>query len=330
MTFTTFGRALTIALASVILGGCGGAQTVTSTLPQGAQQAHKASGTYGDLIYVTTTKAVVMLTYPDGKVVGTIPWQGTSLDSSICSDPNTGNVFIPEGSGSSDSKIYEYAHGATTPMTTLSLPPGDSEPNGCAVDPTTGNLALIVWTPPTNQNAFLVYPGGAGTPVTYVDKKSSGLFYAAYDDSGDLFSFSGRFGLSIGEVRRGSSKFNYLRLANCEGCSWSKLVWDGTYLTLAYFGNSQTAIGRLATGRKKATLVNTIQLKDFSNSDGFFWLFNGSVISKYQTLRIGKNQGVGLWPYPAGGNLTARFHGVTKGKDDYISDFTVSVAPTRK
>ena len=233
------GRFLGLGLVVALLVGCGsGAQT--SAVPQGATgaQAHKASGSYGDLIYVTTTKAVVMLTYPDGKVVGTIPWQGTSLDSSICSDPNTGNVFIPEGNSSSDSKIYEYAHGATTPMATLSLPPGDSEPNGCAVDPTTGNLALIVWTPPTNQNAFLVYPGGTGTPVTYVDKKNRGLFYAAYDDSGDLFSFSGRFGLSIAEVRQGTSKFNYLKLADCEGCSWSKLVWDGTYLTLAYFGNS--------------------------------------------------------------------------------------------
>jgi hypothetical protein len=324
-------QALGLCAVVVMLAGCGGANTAMSgTVPQDVMaqgRAHEASGSSGDLIYVTTTKQIVMLSYPDGNVVGTLPWYGASLDSSICSDPNNGNVVIPEGSSGSDSKIYEYAHGATTPTAILSLPAGDSEPNGCAVDPTTGNLAVIAWIPPTNQNAFVIYPGGQGTPTTYKDNKVLSLFYAAYDDSGDLFSITqAHFGVRLAELRPGQSKFNILKFASCQDCNWSKLQWDGQYLTLTY----GDGIGQLALSRKTATLVNVVPLTGLANRNlGFYWIQNGSVFAEYQKLRKNYNEGVGVWPYPSGGNPMAKFYGVSKGPKDTINDLTVSINPSR-
>lgn len=310
----------------VIFAGCGGAQSAALPQSQGAMVNHRvqrASGSSGDLIYVSTAKGIVMLSYPAGTVVGKIPWYAHNLDNSICSDPTNGNVFIPEGN-----LIYEYAHGATAPFATLGVPSGDLEASGCTVDPTTGNLAIIAWLPPRNQNAFLVYLGAQGTPVTYFDKNVNGLTYAAYDDSGDLFSMTGAHnGVRLAELRAGKTTFNFLKFVNCL-CSWSKIQWDGKYLAFEYFPGSQRSIGQLSIGRRYATLVNSVQLSELANRGGNFWIYNGSVFAEYQKLRKNNSEGVGVWPYPSGGDATMRIYGGTKGRNDYISDLTVSVAPS--
>ena len=318
-------RASVISALVVLAAGCGAQNGTVPTVSSAQSGARQRSGSSGALIYVATTKHIVILSYPGGQIIGTIPWYGVRLDNSICSDPSNGNVFVPENNA-----VYEYGHGSTTPSTILAIPYEDQYPSGCTVDPKTGDLAVIAATQPTGRDGFLVYPGGTGTPVTYMDNKVNALYYAAYDASGDLFSVveDGAGGQRLAELRHGQTKFNFLKFANC-GCSWSKLQWDGKYLALAYFPGSQRSIAQLSLGRTTATLINSVNLSDMANRDGGnFWIYNGSVFAEYQKLRRNNNQGVGVWAYPAGGDTTARIFGSTKGPKDGISDLTVSVAPT--
>ena len=66
----------------------------------------------GDLIYVAAAGKSYVLTYPQGKLVGTIDYGAADA----CSD-SAGNVFLTVDQG-----VDEFSHGATSPSATLSVP----------------------------------------------------------------------------------------------------------------------------------------------------------------------------------------------------------------
>lgn len=318
-----------VSVAVAMLAGCGGASTVSVPSAMTPTVARHATSSYGDLLYVSTNKKIVMVSYPSGTVVGTISWYTSNPTYSICSDPNTGNVFIPEGN-----LIYEYAHGATTPTATLNVPSDDSEARGCAIDPTTGNLALVATIGSAESAGFLVYAGAQGTPTTYTNKQKVGdLIYAAYDWSGDLFSMEAchcQALIKLAEMKAGKTQLNFLKLENCLGCSYSKMQWDGQYLAFPDFGNGghERLMGQLQLTRTKANLVNTISLNDMDDN-GAFWIYDGNILTVLQNLKLHHSEGIGVWPYPAGGNPTMKFYDFTHGANESIYDLTISVAPTR-
>lgn len=131
-------RALTAIIFIALLAGCGGAQDALSV----AQISHSTSwmlpeAKSQDLLYVTGTAAgeVYVYTYPQRQSVGTL--SGLERPGGECVD-SAGDVFIA-ARNSKTGVIYEYAHGAPTPMATLT---DRGRPSGCAVDPVTGDLAV--------------------------------------------------------------------------------------------------------------------------------------------------------------------------------------------
>jgi hypothetical protein len=139
--------ALCIGAVAALLAGCSGAQLPIRT-PDAVSQtrAVATTGNRGrswmlpeakmqDLLYVSSSTAtgayqVSVFSYPGGRQVGTL---SVSAANGLCSD-KVGNVYIVE-----DPDVVEYAHGGTYPIATfddLLFPT-----NGCAVDPTTGDLA---------------------------------------------------------------------------------------------------------------------------------------------------------------------------------------------
>ena len=196
--------ALSTSAAAALLAGCGGTQPIS---PVGAAQftvGRRASGSASELIYVVTKPGVIMVSYPKGSIVGSIPWY--SSPSYICSDPTNGNVLIPEGN-----TIYEYAHGATSPSGSVAMPAGYQESQGCAVDPTTGNLAVSVYGSSSKGSisAVAIYPPGQATPTVYSDKTVNFFSHPAYDYSGNLFvsAYRSQGGIRIGELKPGQNTF---------------------------------------------------------------------------------------------------------------------------
>jgi hypothetical protein len=304
-----------------LLAGCSG--THNGAVPQvtpAASRAHRtSSGSSGDLLYAATQNAIVILSYPKWGVVAKIP----GAFYFVCSDPNTGNVFAI-----GDTQIVEYTHGGTTPIATLTVPSGYSGFTGCTVDATTGNLAVPTAGGPNNRGAILVYLGGQGEATPYSDSKLVDFRSASYDGAGNLYALGVNKATTprIAELMAGHNQFTLIKLSANDYPN--KLQWYGSYLVFQT-GNGRSlgsTVSQVEINGRTGTIVNSFKLSH-CNSD-YFWIYNGSLISFYYPPKARNNTAVAVWPYPTGGEPTSKFYGITKGRDDYAHDVTVSVAPS--
>ena len=325
MTINRFGRqAFRIGLAAALLAGCGGQSATELTPMQATARAHRASGSSGDLVYAITSKGIVVLSYPNWSIVARIrayrSWYG------VCSDPNNGNVFAIRGTN----EIEEYAHGGTTPIATIVLPSG--YPTACAVDPTTGNLAVTAISTPTElRDSLFIYPQAQGSPVTYTDKQLPGLISPAYDDVGNLFvsAVNKARGARIAELKVGRTQFTVIKITGYPNAYLRQIQWDGAHLVfLVPNGRGYgTTVDQLQIGGKTATIVHSFLLK-YCQSE-YFWIDNAtsSLLNFYYPPKTNNNYAVARWEYPFGGKPLSKIYRVTSGHD-FIYDLTVSVAPS--
>ena len=106
-----------------------------------------------ELVYLAGQQGdTYVYSYPSGKLVGTL--SGLGGGQYECVD-RVGDVFITTPTG-----IYEYAHGGTQPINFLPL----AHSSGCAIDPVTGNLAVVAIGP-----TIYVYANAQGNPTAYTD-----------------------------------------------------------------------------------------------------------------------------------------------------------------
>ena len=160
-------------VSAVLLAACGGGNggPISSTPVSGAQQS-TASHSGSDLLYVDqgyvlgnqTRGGVLIYTYPGDALVGQFtvsnPSYPPATTEGICSDTN-GNVFIEAGYYYGTT-IYEYAHGGTSPITSLSGLGNMIYADDCASDPTTGNLAVVTYGAVRGAGDVAVYTDAQG------------------------------------------------------------------------------------------------------------------------------------------------------------------------
>src|SRR5579871_6367789 len=126
--------------AAIAVTGCGGGSLAQSTA--NAQFLSRSASWMApglakrDLLYLTDdgNGNVYVYSFPEAKLKGTLT--GLNVPTGECVD-KAGDVWIVE-EGTND--IVEYAHGGTVPIATLTDP--NNAPEGCSVDPTTGDLAV--------------------------------------------------------------------------------------------------------------------------------------------------------------------------------------------
>lgn len=327
MRFWVLGlRALALGLAGAILASCGAQSgSQNAAIPRGVSaqsRAHKASGSYGDLVYAITSNGIVIVSYPAWSLVAKIAGYRTWY--SICSDPNNGNVFAI---ATDNNEIDEYAHGGTTPIATLTLPSG--YPTTCSVDPTTGNLAVVgIETPKELASSLFVYPQAQGNPTVYFDKQLPSLISPTYDNMGNLFiSAKDKPGGSrIAELKVGHDQFTEIKLIGHRDLYLQDIQWDGTYLVyLVPNGRGYgTTVNQLLVSGKTATIANSFLLNNCA--DEYFWIYNGALLSFYYPPKHDDNFAIAAWPYPMGGKPASKFYA---GKEHYTYDLTVSVGASR-
>jgi hypothetical protein len=351
-----FGRsALASCVAAAMLAGCGGKQPpigAPGAMPQTSAVAHAGRDTswtsgapvatvqasvpklagsseyveYSGLRTLPDTKSqrllyvsndgspfvVYVLSYPSGKKVGTL--DGFFGPGGECTEAS-GDVFITDTAEGGAGYIYEYAHGGTSPIVTLDDP--FTWPNGCAVDPTAGNLAVI------SVGGAAVFPNASGTPAAYTDSTLSEMTYGAYDNKGNLFvdgtaSSSGRF--AFAELPRGASTFTNISVSDSFENAGS-VQWDGSYITVQTTGNSGRVvlIYRLAVSGSSATVVGTTTLTSNRNrfEGGQYWIQGSSVIGP-----ANRGKSVAIWRYPQGGHSKK----MIRGAGNSARGVTVSVA----
>jgi hypothetical protein len=264
----------------------------------------------GDLLYVANEGSVgrkygadvAILTYPQGKQVTTIrhlvPW-------GICSD-KSGNVWVSAQGGT----MFEFAHGGKKPIAELQAP--SDLPLDCSVDPTTGNLAVILY-----QAGIVIWPNASGNPTGY----PIGATALAYDDKGNLFA-DGSVSSTLYELPKGASDFISITV-NKPGKLSGGVEWDGQYLAVS--ANDPSApkgmrnfIYRISVSGSAGTVVQTVYPTRLS-SRAWFWVQGSTLIG---TVNGTGGSRIGLWHYPKGGQQFEKLSTFYAPRG-----ITVSVAP---
>jgi hypothetical protein len=263
--------------------------------PEGSWVAPEAAGQ--DLLYVSDvgTGKVNMYTYPRGKLVGTLT--GFQRPQAMCVDKE-GNVFIPDLSAF---KIYKYRHGAKKPMAVLHDPGED--PDDCAVDPTTGNLAVAnLSTPYTGQGNILLYAGARGKPKRLRDQHIIFYLFCGYDDNGNLYLDGMNAGaFEFAEIPQGTTNFVDVSLDKTFRYGGA-VQWDGKDVAVGDYESD--AIYRFAIDGQKGTEVGKTHLRGSNFAIGF-WIQGSKVIGPNDD-----STNVMFWDYPHGGPSTKSISGL--------------------
>lgn len=314
--------ALPLSVAATMLSGCRGAQPTMPAAPAAdassfvahrgyARSWMRANASSQDLLYISSgfdgVGVVYVYTYPSGQLMGELT--GFYFPQYECVD-SAGDVFIPSVNESppTTGTIYEYAHGGTTPIRTLS---DIGEPGGCSIDPTTGNLAVANLSdannPHGNYGSIAVYSGSESNPQMYYPSGFAPQS-CGYDNQGNLYlstANGNRNDLSgFARLAKGSSSFQQLKLYAKVPLKNAvpSVQWDGKHMTVS---SNQGPIAplyvyRLKIRRDRATVIGTVTLHDSpkgENHSGQSWIVGRRIfgIDYHLGYRVSR------WPYPQGG-----------------------------
>jgi hypothetical protein len=277
-----------------------------------------------ELLYVSAAIPAInklyVFTYPDAAFVGTIAVPNHPLG--LCTD-KAGNVFVTTiVTNSATSYVYEYAHGGTQPIATLTDP---GEGNGCAVDPLTGNLAVANWSSgsASGDGDVAIYQNASGTPVTYATPSISAYWWCAYDDEGNLFvdGINGSHAQPMAELPKGASSFENVTLS--AAITPSSLQWLNGNLIIAddaSISGSELLYRVKFTGTKGKVLGRTaLKSRHEMNSWGGEFVVSGSEVAGPSYPR----RYFSVWSYPKGGKA---LHYATRGSVNEFYGVAISAS----
>jgi len=285
-------RCFLLVASALALSACGG----NGAGPTGATPAQPggASGVLGtqDLLYVSDSQggSVEVYSYPEGKLENRLL---NLKASALCSD-TSGNVYVPQGNG-----VLEYAHGGTRPIARLDNPLGGVT-QFCAVDATTGNLAVSGGT--ARNYGVAIYANARGNPRIYA---AGGNVYRSlsYDNQGNLFIATiagGAKGVAnIVELPKDATRLREIVWSGARPSRIGAIQWDGKYLAaeISSSTSSPTTLARLNVGVPQAAVVDRIALS-VTGIPLQFWIDGTQIIVPVQ--RSSRSAaGVTSYRYPA-------------------------------
>ncbi len=308
-----------LGVSAVLLAACSGG-SLTPANGSHAAQSVPARGSWilpgaGKqwLLYVSdeSLNTVDIYNYraKNGKLFGQI----TGLDHPLgqCVD-SAGNVYV---TAFRDNEIFEYAHGGITPIAAAYDYYG--RPDGCAVDPTTGNIAVTNGVTISTPGSILVFSGGlSGSQTLYLGSNVELDTFdpPAYDPHGNLFFEGYTYSAQavFGELPAGSSTIQLIGgLTLTEPAS---VQWDGAYIAAIdpnYQNSGVVAIFRVTVSGSTATVVRTTVLNDTCGGSGnyarIYQPYIGGTTRKLNTVVSGNlsvtcSNRLNFWNYTTGGN----------------------------
>jgi hypothetical protein len=300
--------ALTAGAAAALLAGCGAPRAQFAgqgSLPQSRVIATHAARGEGRmlpeakgkmLVYVSSTRRndISVLSYPALKKVGHLQYGG---GYGLCSDAG-GNVFVPSNGG----VIYEYAHGGNQPI--AELDEGNSFfPNGCSVDPVTGNLAVTDQGGPyCGGSSIAMFAGATGSPTYYCTGTIIDGFvgYCGFDNAGNLYidgqDSSNKATFAV--LPAGAPAVEELTV-NHSFTRAAQIQWDGAHITVEDAGRNPKILALKVTGTT-ATVVGTTVL-GAARTAGQSGITGQVVLVPFSKTSSSVSK-VGIWDLPDGGN----------------------------
>lgn len=302
---------------AALLSGCNGA--LNHAIPSGVNaQGIKKSVSWmkpgassNQLLYVTdrARNLVHVFFFPSLKKAGTL--KGFTVPFGECVD-SSGDVWIVN---QKPPEVRKYKHGGTKAIASLKVP-GDI-PYGCAIDPSSGNLAVTY-----ANNSVAIYQGAEGTPVTYTDASFYRLKFCAYDGDGNLFFVGSGYGRAA-ELPKGSSSFTTIQFSQDVG-SILAIQWMGSYFAIGGFQTKKVGgpekVYQVQISGGYGTVDNIVDLEHKHESSAYaqFWIQGKSLIQPYGN----RSRFLGVWNFPKGGLPVAGY------KQDFKTDlFGTVVSP---
>ncbi|MGC2407224.1 MAG: hypothetical protein WA431_12520 [Candidatus Cybelea sp.] len=277
-------HAVSIIASLLLLAGCGQPQGVLS--PQAAPPAltQQVPRRTGEVQYFSNYYGSYLteFDYPKGdSQIGQLNFSG-----GMCTKGARTFWVV----GSAPDQVQEFKANGKAPIKTRIVTAG--QPTSCAVDTTTGNLAVTILS---NGDVEIFKPGSnSGTTL------SSGLneaFFDGYDGNGNLFAdgLSSSGGFQLVELPKGSSRFEDISISSAITFP-NGVQWDGTYLTMGCTGG----ICRYRIIGRKAILKGIVPVSDCAG----YWIERPYVYC----ADLGNDDGE-VFKYPAGGSPIASLTG---------------------
>jgi len=264
-----------------------------------------------DLLYVSDIGDydVNVYSFPSLKLLGRLT--GFDQPQGECSDAK-GNVWI---TNTLQLDIVEYAHGGKAPIAALADPVG--YPIGCAIDPTTGNLAVTNQYDSSGSGSVIVYKDAGGTPTPYGNSNLHTYFLAGYDSSGDLYvdGTNAKDAYVLAVLPHKSSSLSLVALKGGTIYYPGTVAFVGSTLVLGDQACKDTTSSCLYQASVKgysATITGTIPLDDSCDVVQAWVSATQIAAGDYTGVRCSsKKSSVQLWSYPAGGSPVASAGGVS-------------------
>lgn len=297
------GRAA-IAAGGLLLSACAGDRQVP--LPAGAvSQPLSAVARNGSwmsaaakaaelLVYIANGQQVDTYDYKTHRLLGQLAVEGSYT---LCSD-QSGNLWVGS-ENRNGAEMLEYAPGGTQPIAELF----SYDPTGCAVDPKSGDLAVVTWGDAQGKQNLEIYRQGQGLPQTYSYRAFEHWDYCAYDNAGNVvvqgYAPDGQGGDRIAiyaELRKGHRKLNPVDISTT-AADGAGIQWDGKYFLVGY--NYDDTMYRYSIHNGQATPIDQIQLGEGQLHLVGFWLHHKMLIAVTSSNPSG-SYAVAGFPYPAG------------------------------
>jgi len=327
-------RSSFLAVVVAVLSSCARLQQTVPAAPAPPYGASvpPSGGESGDLLYVSAgcglppESGICIFAFPTGKYVGWIEHYAASDPVALCSD-SAGNVYVTSILASGyEAAVLKYGHAGNGPMEILK--DGQYSPNGCAVDPISGTLAVANMASGATPGNVALYANARGRPRYHKVDGIFSYYFCGYDHKGNLFvSGATKNGsVAIAELPKGKTAFVKISL-NKPLYEAGPIQWDGIHLAFGYGDTKRAVIYRADVSGLKAKVVATTRLfapKAPHANIGPFWIENKRIIATFKTPN---RYPVAFWRYPDGGTPTRIIrHGRHVSEQGSV---TVSVMPSR-
>jgi hypothetical protein len=267
---------LAMPVTAALVAGCAGTPSPIAPASQVANALKRSwispEAKKQPLLYVSSvlTNDVYVYAYSSRKLVGTLT--GFETPYGLCVD-TSGDVWVVNDGAQN---VVEYAHGGSKPIATL--PDRGEYPEGCSVDPTTGNLAVTNFSSNSGSGSVSIYAGAQGNPQTYSDPTLLEYRFCGYDDRGNLFVDGAGAGstFAFAELPKGSATFTDITLS--QSVEWPGGVqWTGKDVAV---GDTDAHVIYEVAGRTGKVKRST-QLTD-ANYVNQFWITGKKVVAASQ------------------------------------------------
>jgi len=279
-------------LAVAVLAGCStaardGAVTPSAPAARGGVSPQAASG---DLLYLSDVKTnvVYVYSYPNAKHVGTL--RKFVAPRGECSS-TSGDVWIAD---SGTYAVLEYPHGAASPVRALNI---EGVPQGCAIDPVTGDLAVSSTGTSVTVTVFHAHKKWA--PFHFRDSQMTVPTFCGYDAKGNLFvdGLDKNKAFRLDELSQGGTALGNVTIEGASIKSPGQIQWDGTYLAIGDTGVAPSVVYQFSEGTSGLSEVGSTTLAG-TTSVRQWWIAGSTIVGP----DFGKD--VGFWKYPTGGSAT--------------------------